>query len=415
MAQTIGVLLVGVNGGVATTSIVAAKAIAHGLSPTYGLYTETLMSQVRDGKLDRHDQRPIKEILGLIDFNNVVFGGWDVEDRNVYDCARELKIAPEKIIQQLESELTTIRSFPAVFSSDYVRNLKGTYLLDDGTLWEKVGRLRQHIREFKILQGITDVIIVNVASTEVYHDISVVHKSLTFFEEGLRTNSRDISPAQMYAYAAIAEGAAYVNFTPSIAEEIPALLELATTMRTPIAGKDGKTGQTLVKTAVAPIFRLKNLHVQGWFSTNILGNKDGFVLDEPGSLKSKIMTKSSVLDQILGYSPYHKVNINYYPPRGDDKEAWDNIDIEGILGMPMQIKINFLCRDSILAAGSVLDLVRLVNYCQRQGAWGVQEQLSFFFKAPDTTEGRKPIHDFFKQEGMLKDWMREKALGVKYG
>ena len=269
--------------------------------------------------------------------------------------------------------------------------------------------------EFKNKNNLVNVVVINVASTEVYHEISEVHQSLESFEEGLKNNHSQIGPAQIYAYAAISEGCPYANFTPSISEEIPALRELAIKTNTPIAGKDGKTGQTLMKTAIAPIFRLKNLKVEGWFSTNILGNKDGLVLDEPGSLKSKIMTKSSVLDQILGYSPIHKVNINYYPPRGDDKEAWDNIDIKGILGMPMQIKINFLCKDSILAAGSVLDLVRILNYCKQTGEKGVQEQLSFFFKSPTTLEfGKQPIHDFFKQEGMLKDWIRNKAYGVSY-
>lgn len=415
MQQKIGVLFVGFNGAVATTSVIAAMAIARGISPSYGLYTETMMSSVQDGKLDRHNQRVIKDVLGLVDFKDVIFGGWDIENKDVYTAAREASVVPIPILEALMPDLKQLRPWKGIFSKEYVKNLDGTYVLDKQNLWQVAQTLRQDIAQFKTNHNVQTVIVVNVASTEVYHSAIEVHSSLHHFEEGLRNNDACISPAQMYAYAAIAEQAPYANFTPSIAEEIPALREFAEKMNVPIAGKDGKTGQTLMKTAVAPIFRLKNLYVEGWFSTNILGNKDGLVLDDPGSLKSKIMTKSSVLDQILGYSPYHKVNINYYPPRGDNKEAWDNIDIVGILGMPMQIKINFLCRDSILASGSVLDLVRFLEYAQRQGEVGIQEQLSFFFKLPTMIEtGRQPIHDFFKQEGMLKDWLREKAFGVKY-
>ncbi len=414
-AGKVGVLLVGFNGGVANTTMVAAMAIARGLTPPYGLYTETFMSTVKDGKLDRHTQRPIKEVLQLADFSEFVFGGWDIEEGNSYLYAKELKIAPEKIIEVLTDDLKVLKPWPGIFSKNYVRNLEGKYLLSGENLFEKAQKIRQNIRDFKAQHKLTGVVVINVASTEVYHEPSAVHQSLVQFEEAMMQNHAEVSPAQTYAYAAIAEGVPYANFTPSIAEEIPALRELAKKTKAPVAGKDGKTGQTLIKTAVAPVFRLKNLHVEGWFSTNILGNKDGLVLDEPGSLKSKIVTKSSVLDQILGYNPVHKVNINYYPPRGDDKEAWDNIDFLGILGQPMQIKINFLCKDSILAAGSVLDLVRFLDYCQRKGESGIQEQLSFFFKLPNTADPQQqPIHDFFKVEGILKDWIREKAFNTIY-
>ncbi len=410
----LGVLLVGFNGGVSSTAVVSAIAIAKGLSPKYGLYTETMISSVKSGKIDRHDSRPIKEVFDLVEFEDLVFGGWDIEDRDLYSCAKELKIAPEGIINSLAEELKLLRPWPGIFLKRYVRNLDANYVLERGTLFDKAQELRSNIREFKLKNGLSKVVVVNVASTEALPEKTHLHDSLALFEQGLHDNNLNITPAQIYAYAAIAESAPYINFTPSLGEEIGALQELAKKTKTPVAGKDGKTGQTLIKTAVAPIFRLKNLRVTGWFSTNILGNKDGYVLDDPGSLKSKIVTKSGVLDQILGYSPYHKVNINYYPPRGDDKEAWDNIDFLGILGMPMQIKINFLCRDSILAAGSVLDLVRLLDYCQREGESGIQEQLSFFFKCPTAVSGKESIHDFFKQEGMLKDWFREKAFGVTY-
>ncbi len=411
----LGVLLVGFNGGVANTTMVAAMAIARGIAPPYGLYTETLMSTIKDGKLDRRTQKPIKEVLQLADFGELVFGGWDIEEGNSYLYAKELKIAPEKIVEVLADDLKALKPWPGVFSQNYVRNLDGRYLLTGENLFEKAQKIRQHIRDFKTQHQLTRLVVINVASTEVYHESSTVHQSLVQFEEAMMQNHAEISPAQLYAYAAIAEGVPYANFTPSIAEEIPALRELSKKTKTPIAGKDGKTGQTLIKTAVAPVFRLKNLHVEGWFSTNILGNKDGLVLDEPGSLKSKIVTKSSVLNQILGYNPFHKVNINYYPPRGDDKEAWDNIDFLGILGQPMQIKINFLCKDSILAAGSVLDLVRFLDYCKRQGEQGIQEQLSFFFKLPNMVDSQQqPLHDFFKVEGILKDWIREKAFNTVY-
>ena len=327
----------------------------------------------------------------------------------------EQGIVPPELIHQLAPELKLFHPLPGVFSSTYVKNLQGKHLIPAATLWEVVQVLQQNIREFQQFHQCERVLVVNTSSTEAYNPFTSVHQTLASFEEGLRQNDSSISPVQVYAYAALASQAPYINFTPSLAEEAPALRELAAKTKTPFAGKDGKTGQTLLKTALAPLFRLKNLRVEGWFSTNILGNKDGLVLDDPGSLKSKIMTKSSVLDQILGYSPYHKVNINYYPPRGDNKEAWDNVDFLGILGMPMQLKINFLCRDSILAAGAVLDLIRLLEYSARHGESGVQEQLSFFFKSPLTIiPDRQPIHDFFKQEGMLKDWLREKAFGVKY-
>ncbi len=413
--QKIGVLLVGLNGCVASTSVIASLAMAKDLTPKYGLYTETSMSPVKDGKLDRQNQIPIKEVLGLIDFKDIVFGGWDIEERDLYHCAIDNKVAPPVIIEVLKNELSQIKSWPGIFSKQFIKNLDAIHHATGATLFEQAEQLKLNIRNFKETHHLSSVIIINTASTEVYHISTAVHESINSFEEGLKQNDTTISPAQIYAYAAISESCPYANFTPSIAEEIPALRELALNTKTPIAGKDGKTGQTLLKTAIAPMFRLKNLHVEGWFSTNILGNKDGLVLDDPGSLKSKIMTKSSVLDQILGYSPYHKVNINYYPPRGDDKEAWDNIDFTGILGMPMQIKVNFLCKDSILAAGNVLDLVRLLEYSHRFGECGVQEQLGFFFKCPIMIDQKaQPIHDFFKQEGILKDWFREKAYGVKY-
>lgn len=415
MGNKVGVLLAGFNGGVATTTVAAAIAISKGLCPRYGIYTETLMSSVKKGKLDRRDQRPIKEVLGLVDFKDLVFGGWDIENEDLYSCTKKLGIVQLEIIEKISSELKKLRPWPGVFSKEYVRRLKGKYLISGKTLYEKANKLRENIRNFKKEHNLKDLVVINVGSTEVYHEPTKVHSSLQAFEKGLKENSPDIGPAQIYAYAAVSGGVPYANFTPSLAEEIPVLRKLANKTKTPIAGKDGKTGQTLLKTAIAQIFRIKNLYVKGWFSTNILGNKDGLVLDEPGSLKSKIKTKSSVLKDILGYDTFHKVNINYYPPRGDEKEAWDNIDFLGVLGRPMQIKVNFLCRDSILAAGSVLDLIRLLNYAKQRGEYGVQEQLSFFFKSPDTEEeGARKIHGFFKQEGMLKDWLREKVYGVRY-
>ena len=417
MSTKLGVLFVGVNGSVATTSIVSAKAVAAGLSKEYGLYTSTLMSKVKDGKLERYNQKPIKEILDLIGYDQVVFGGWDIENEreNTFNYARELGIVPKEVVDSLRNELIYIKAMPGFYSEEFIKNLQGLYILKQPTLKEKVQQLKNDITSFQKNHQLNQCVVINVSSTEAFHAPERMHQDLAQFEHEIAMNSSIIGPAQIYAYAALSCGAAYVNFTPSLAEDIPAIQELAKKVKRPIAGKDGKTGQTLMKTALAPVFRLKNLHVEGWFSTNILGNKDGLVLDEPGSLKSKIVTKSGVLNGILGYEPYHKVNINYYPPRGDDKEAWDNIDFKGILGMPMQLKINFLCRDSILAAGSILDLIRFMEYCLRQGEVGIQEQLSFFFKSPTLSDkSRQPIHDFFKQEGMLKDWLREKAFGVSY-
>jgi myo-inositol-1-phosphate synthase len=411
----IGVCFVGLNGGVATTSVAAALSIAKGISPGWGLYTETLMSTVKDGQLDRHDQKPIKDVLGLNDFSEMIFAGWDIEEGNGYQYAKELKLFSPDILEQIRSEMESIRPWKGIFSKEWIKNLDGHFVLT-GSHRENAEEIRKNIRDFKMQNGISNVVVIDIASTEVYKEPVEVHQSLAAFEQGLDLSNPAIGPGMIYCYAALQEGCPWANFTPSLIEEMPALRELAEKNRVPVAGKDGKTGQTLIKTAMAPIFALKNLNVQGWFSTNILGNKDGLVLDDPGSLKSKIVSKSSVLSSILKQDnePFHKVAINYYPPRGDNKEAWDNIDFRGILGEDMQIKVNFLCKDSILAAGNVLDLIRFLSYSKEKGDYGVQEHLSFFFKSPLTMNNKPAIHNFFKQEGMLKDYMRQKAYGVGY-
>jgi len=411
----VGLLFVGLNCGVSTTSLMGAVAIGKGLIEPLGLYTETLTSPVVNGKLDRQNQESIKKVLGLLDYSDAVFGGWDIVNESVLESARKLKIIPDTEIDRIAEDIKDIQSWPGVFSQEYIQNLKPEKSLE-GTLYEQAQQIRTNIREFKVKHNLEQVVIFNCASTEAYHELTKVHQTLENFENAMKENSSEIGPGQVYAYAGIMEGCGYVNFTPSMTAEIPALEQLSIEKRVPITGKDGKTGQTLVKTVIAPLFRLKNLQVDGWFSTNILGNKDGLVLDDPGSFESKRRTKADVLTNMLGYEVRdHIVKINYYRPRGDDKEAWDNIDFRGIFGQPMQLKMNFLCKDSILAAGNVLDLARLMTHLlenKREG--GIQEQLSFFFKAPYTSGGKQAIHEFFKQEGMLKDWIREERYGVGY-
>lgn len=398
----IGVCIVGLNGGVSTTSITAASALGKNLIPLFGLYTET---QLFDDIRSSESKSIIKNALNLVDFKDVVFAGWDIEKNNVYNSALKLKIVPKEVLEKLP-ELANIKAWPGIFSKKFVKMLDGHDIIKSN-LYEQANEIMNNINDFKKEQSLETVIVINLSSTEIYQEITDVHQTLEAFEKGMKINDSRISPGQIYAYAAVKTGSPYINFTPSLTAEIPAILKLAEETKVPIAGKDGKTGQTLLKTALAPIFKYKNLYVAGWFSTNILGNKDGFVLSDPESFEAKRRTKAGVLRSILNYDvDPHIVKINYYPPRGDEKEAWDNIDILGVFGEQMQIKINFLCKDSILATGNVLDLIRLIHKCKQLGLGGFQEQLSFFFKSP-YSKTNKPIHDFFKQESMLRKWLME--------
>jgi myo-inositol-1-phosphate synthase len=361
-----------------------------------------------------HDRRVlIRDHLGLTPLEDIVVGGWDVTPASLLETTRASGVVPESMIQAIAPELAEVRAMPAVFSSDFVKKVDGEHVIRGRTLLEDAERIRQNIAEFKRRHQTDRLVIVNVGSTEKTGTLenSAVLNDPEAFVRGLRENHPAISPAMIYFYAAIQERVPHVNFTPSQAE-VPALRALAAERKVLYAGKDGKTGQTLIKTVLAPAFKARQLKVDGWFSTNILGNGDGRVLSNPESLSSKLRTKESALDDILGYrvgSNYdvssHVVTIHYYPPRGDAKESWDSIDVEGFLGMPMQMKVNFLCRDSILAAPLVVDLARLIRHGAESGHSGIFRPLASFFKAPLHDENERPIHDFFLQRALLADYI----------
>jgi myo-inositol-1-phosphate synthase len=396
----IGVAIVGVNGAVASTVIAGVELMKKGLAPRIGMVTE---------KTDARIAETITELLDLAPLEGLVFGGWDLQFANVYAGALHHKVFPEHVLEKIKPELEKIRPWPAVFGKAYVERLEGQNLVRASSFRDEISILEKNIETFKKENGLDRVVIVNLASTERFLEVQPVHQSLKAFEAGLDANDPAISPAMRYFYVANKLHAPYCNFTPSLTN-VPALAEQANETGTPFAGMDGKTGQTLLKTAMASMFRARRLQIEGWYSTNFLGNGDGQVLDAPGSNKTKVLSKSAVLDSIVGYHvDNHQVHIHYYKPRGDSKEAWDNIDIIGFAGVPMQIKVNFLCQDSALAAPLVIDLVRLLDVAKRAGERGIQRQLSFFFKSPYHAPGETPIHDLFKQEKMLLDWARAHA------
>ncbi len=409
-AERLGVLLPGM-GAVGSTFVAGVLAARKGLGLPIGSLTQ--LGHIRLGK--RTDERNplIRDFVPLTALDGLVFGGWDIFGGDLLEACRTAEVLGRDHIEPIADELRAIKPMPGAFDPDYVKRLNGTHM-KSGTRREMAEALRADIRAFKDAHGLDRCVMVNCASTEVYVEPSDVHRTLEAFEAGLDADDKRISPAMLYAYAALKEGVPYANGTPSLAADAPALLELAAKVRMPIGGKDFKTGQTLMKTVLAPMFKARMLGVRGWFSTNILGNRDGEVLDEPEAFKSKEKTKLGVLDTILqpGLHPdlygdlYHKVRINYYPPRGDQKEGWDNIDITGWLGYPMQIKVDFLCRDSILAAPIVLDLALFLDLAARAGKSGVQEWLSFYWKSPMTAPGLYPEHDLFIQLTKLKNNLR---------
>ena len=396
----IGVAIVGVNGAVASTVIAGVELMKRGLAPRIGMVTE---------KVDARIAESITELLDFAPLENLVFGGWDLQFANVHAGALHHKVLPEHVLEKVKPELEKIRPWPAVFGKAYVQKLQGENVVRATNYREEIAILERNLVEFKKEHGLDRVVIVNLASTERFLEVQSVHQSLRAFEAGLDANDAAISPAMRYFYVANKLHIPYCNFTPSLTN-VPALAEQANETGTPFAGMDGKTGQTLLKTALASMFRARRLLIEGWYSTNFLGNGDGQVLDSPGSNKTKVLSKAAVLDSIVGYHvENHQVHIHYYKPRGDSKEAWDNIDIVGFAGVPMQIKVNFLCQDSALAAPLVIDLVRLLDVAKRAGERGIQRQLSFFFKSPYHAPGEAPIHDLFKQEKLLIDWARAHA------
>jgi myo-inositol-1-phosphate synthase len=408
----LGVMVVGL-GAVATTMIAGVEAVRRGLAKPIGSLTQ--MGTIRLGKRTDNTSPLIKDFVPLADLNDVIFTGWDIFADNVYEAAAHAAVLDKDLLTQLKPYLETIKPLPAVFDQYYVKRLHGTHVKTGKTKRELAEQVRQDIRNFK--KTVDRVVVIWAASTEIFMHATAVHQSIEAFEKGLDSNDIGIAPSQIYAYAALMESVPFANGAPNLTVDIPALVELSKKNEAPVCGKDFKTGQTFMKTVLAPAFKARMLGVRGWFSTNILGNRDGEVLDDPESFKTKEESKLGSLEYIfqpelypdLYKDLYHKIRINYYPPRGDDKEAWDNIDIFGWLGYPMQIKVNFQCRDSILAAPVALDLVLFMDLAKRTPELkgkGIQEWLSFYLKSPQTAEGLYPEHDIFIQLMKLKNTLR---------
>ena len=405
------VLLPGL-GAVATTFIAGVEAIRRGIAKPIGSVTQ--MQTIRLGHRSEERNPLIRDFVDLTPLEDIEFGAWDVFEDDAYEAAKRAAVLDRYLLEELEDFLHTIKPMKAVFDRKYVKNIDGPNVKTEGTKYDKAQALREDIRNKMAETGSTRAVMVWCGSTEIYLTPSDVHASIESFEEGMRNDDPNIAPSQLYAYAAIMEGVPYANGAPNLSADSPALEQLAIANGVPIAGKDFKTGQTLMKTILAPGFKTRMLGIKGWFSTNILGNRDGEVLDDPESFKAKEVTKAGVLDAILQpelypdlYGDlYHKIRINYYPPRGDSKEGWDNIDIFGWLGYPMQIKVDFLCRDSILAAPIVLDLAIFLDMASRCEMSGIQEWLSFYFKGPHVKEGHVQEHDIFLQHMRLKNTLR---------
>ena len=407
----LGVLLVGL-GAVSTTFIAGVEAIKKGIADPVGSLTQ--MSTVRLGKRTENRSPLIKEFVPLADLNDLVFGAWDIFEDTAYQAAMHAGVLEKELLAQLKTPLQKIKPMSAVFDQHYVKRLNGTNVKKGANKMELAEQLIAEIAEWKRKHKCSRLVMIWAASTEIFLKQHAVHKNLESFERAMRENHKAIAPSMLYAYAALKSGIPFANGAPNLTVDIPALLQLANQNNLPICGKDFKTGQTLMKTILAPGLKSRMLGLHGWYSTNILGNRDGEVLDDPESFKTKEESKLSVLEYILQPEVYpqlykdfsHVVRINYYPPRGDNKEGWDNIDIFGWLGYPMQIKIDFLCRDSILAAPIVLDLALFLDLAQRTGMKGVQEWLSFYFKSPQTAPGLYPEHDIFIQLMKLKNTLR---------
>jgi len=408
----LGVMVVGL-GAVATTMIAGVEAVRRGLAKPIGSLTQ--MGTIRLGKRTDNTSPLIREFVPLAKLEDVVFTGWDIFEDNVYESAAHATVLDEKTLLQLKPYLETIKPLPAVFDQFYVKRLNGTHVKKGKNKRDLAEQVIADIRAFK--KTVDRVVMIWAASTEIFLEPTAVHQSIEAFEKGLEANDPGIAPSQIYAYAALSEGVPFANGAPNLTVDFPAMVALSKKNAAPICGKDFKTGQTLMKTVLAPAFKARMLGVSGWFSTNILGNRDGEVLDDPQSFKTKEESKLGSLDYIfqpelypdLYKDIYHKIRINYYPPRGDDKEAWDNIDIFGWLGYPMQIKVNFLCRDSILAAPIALDLVLFLDLAKRTPSLqsiGIQEWLSFYLKSPQSAPGLYPEHDLFIQSMKLKNTLR---------
>ena len=407
----LGILTPGL-GAVSSTFIAGVISARRGLAPPIGSVSQ--MAHIRLGARDEDRNPLIREFVPLAELDDIVFGGWDPISANVLEAARTCGVLEERDLAPISSELEGIVAMDAVFDQRWVKKLEGTRVKTMTSKWEQAQALIDDIERFRTENECDRLVVVWCGSTEAYQEASDVHQTVAAFEQGLRDDDDNISPSQIYAYAALSSEVPFANGAPNLSVDLPCMLELADTRGVPIAGKDFKTGQTLMKTLLAPGFKARMLGLRGWYSTNILGNRDGEVLDDPENFKTKEVSKLGVLDTILQPESYpdlygnidHVVRINYYPPRGDNKEGWDNIDIRGWLGYPMQIKVDFLCRDSILAAPIVLDLALFLDLAQRANMGGIQEWLSFYFKSPMTKPGLPPMHDLFAQKVKLENTLR---------
>lgn len=407
----LGILIPGL-GAVATTLIAGVAGISKGYAKPIGSVSQ--LGRIRLGKRTDDRNPLIKDFVPLAKLEDIVFGGWDIYSDNVYEAAVKAEVLERSQIEQVREELEKIVPMKAVFDRDFVQNLDGAHFKEGMTRRQLADAIQKDIQAFKAANNCDRIVVLWCGSTEKFIQEEPIFDSLAELEAALDNDDKRIPPSMIYAYAALKEGAPYVNGAPNLSCDVPAIVELAHTMKVAIAGKDFKTGQTLMKTIVAPGLQARALGVEGWFSTNILGNRDGYVLDHPDNFKTKEVSKLSVLEQILDANKnpelygdlYHKVRINYYPPHGDNKESWDNIDIVGWMGYKMQIKINFLCRDSILAAPVALDLALFIDLAQRAGMYGIQEWLSFYLKSPQTAPGLPPEHDIFKQLMKLQNTLR---------
>ncbi|MDQ3321351.1 MAG: inositol-3-phosphate synthase [Acidobacteriota bacterium] len=407
----LGILLVGL-GAVSTTFVAGVEAIRKGTAQPIGSLTQ--MGTIRLGKRTDNNCPKIKDFVPLATLEDIVFGAWDIFSDSAYEAALHCGVLEKSLVEDLREQLSSLLPMPAVFEHNYVKRLNGTNVKTGKNKMELAEQLIQDIADFKAEKGCERLVIVWAASTEIFLEQSAVHQTLEAFEKGLYDDDPSIAPSMIYAYAALKSGVPFANGAPNLSCDIPALTRLAEDNKVPICGKDFKTGQTLMKTIIAPGLKSRMLGLEGWYSTNILGNRDGEVLDDPENFKTKEESKLSVLEHILQPEVYpelykdfaHVVRINYYPPRGDNKEGWDSIDIFGWLGYKMQIKIDFLCRDSILAAPLCLDLALFMDLAQRAGMKGIQEWLSFYFKAPQTAPELYPEHDIFIQLMKLKNTLR---------
>ncbi len=410
----LGIMIPGM-GAVATTFVAGVEAIRQGISSPIGSLTQ--MGTIRLGKRTEGRSPKINDFVPLSQLNDLVFTGWDIFEDDMYAAAGKAGVLDRSLLEQVKPFLSSIKPRKAVFDKNYVKKLDGPNVKKGKNKMELVEQVRQDIRDFKQSSGAERLVMIWCGSTETFIEAGPVHQSAESFEKGLAANDESVAPSMVYAYAALKEAVPFANGAPNLTVDIPVMHQLSKQNEAPICGKDYKTGQTLIKTILAPGFKARMIGLNGWFSTNILGNRDGEVLDDPGSFKTKEESKLSVLEHILQPQLYpelygnifHKVRINYYPPRGDNKEGWDNIDIFGWLGYPMQIKVDFLCRDSILAAPIVLDLVLFLDLAKRSTALrgiGIQEWLSFYFKSPMTAEGLYPEHDLFIQSMKLKNTLR---------